>query len=78
MREKRGRGKWRQKDKLRDGVERFNNRKTKEVLPCYSFIIGLQGRSNEKLLIAHNSHTILLVHLHRWAQFKRALGQMKR
>lgn len=43
--------------------ERFNNIKSEEVLPRYSFIIGLQGRSNERLLIARRTFTRLLVRL---------------
>lgn len=66
------------KRKLREVAERFNNIKTEEVLPCYSFIIGLQGRSNERLLIAHCSSTRILVHRCNPSPFKRALGQMRR
>ena len=58
------------KKKLRERPERFNNRETEEVLPCYSFIIGLQGRSNERLLIAHSSSTKILVHLYNQSPFK--------
>lgn len=71
--------KWqRQKEEPRERAERFNNRVNEEVLPYYSFIIGLQGRSNERLLIARCSCTRILSHLYSQNPFKSVLGQMKR
>lgn len=58
------------KRRLRERAERFNNRMIVEVLPFYSFVIGLQGQSNERLLIAHSSSTRILVHLYNQSPFK--------
>lgn len=65
------------KGKHTEVLERFNNIKSEEVLPRYSFIIGLQGRSNERLLIARCSSTRPLVHLCNLSPFKKALRQMR-
>lgn len=63
------------KGKHTEVPERFNNIKSEEVLPRYRFIIGLQGRSNERLQFHFYR---LLVHLCNLSPFKKALRQMRR